>query len=553
MKLRYLFFTLFIITCTISAQVSNELRERIYLQTDKDNYMAGELVWTKLITTTPAGQPLSLSKIGYVELLDEKSTQVQLKIELANGVGNGNLVLPTTLPTGYYRLIAYTRYMRNENPIPFFEKNISVINPLVKSENNSTSEDETIAQVRRTEQNSITITNQRSYRTRDAVEINLNQLPQNIHTLSISIAGKDFETNTPNIKYWRNNLRNTGKLADKYLPEYEGHIITGKLIDNTGATATDDASLVTYVSFPGKTVRLFAGKAQQDGKISFFTQDINDVNEIISTVYGSSSDNYRVDIESPFILKHQERRLPYLDMSTINKEELEQRSIAMQILYSYMNDSLNQFKVNIPYFHYRPDNTYVMEEYTKFATMQEVITEFITFVRFRRIAGKRYLSLFRADIGYSSGTTLVLLDGIPIFDHEIIFKYNPLNLERTEVYFDRFIFGGQRYEGLIHFKTINGNYPDLKPDEPTKFFSYEGTKRQRLFYSPIYESEADKQSRLPDFRHTLYWNSNVNTDNKESITIPFYTSDYKGNYQITVEGITKDGNAIYATSEFKVE
>lgn len=94
--------------------LAGELRERVYLQTDKQFYLSGELVWMKFIATDLDQRLSDVSKVGYVELLDSASAVVQARLVLEKGVGNGCLQLPSTLPTGNYRLVAYTRYMRNE-------------------------------------------------------------------------------------------------------------------------------------------------------------------------------------------------------------------------------------------------------------------------------------------------------------------------------------------------------------------------------------------------------------------------------------------------------
>lgn len=564
MKTRYLFVVFLFISYSAFSQVSDRsLYERIYMQTDKDTYLSGELVWLKLLISTPDGKPLDFSKVGYVELLGDNVSQVQLKVELSHGTGSGSLVIPTTFPTGYYRLTAYTRYMRNESPIPLFEKIIGVINPFVQEEKKSQPADTNTLDMppqavyaKRTF-NTISINNQSSYHTRSLVDINLSQLPENIHSLSISVATKDFASVFPsgNITQWQQQemQKQPRPISDKYLAEYEGHIVFGKLIDeSTGNPAPYDELIMPYVSFPGENIRLFPGKMEKDGHIQFFTKRVNDSKEIVSSISGKTANKYRVDIESPFILDYPKKQLPPLELGGY-REKLLQRSLAVQVLYSYMNDSLNRFELTENLFKYTPDRLYIMDEYTKFATMQEVITEFVSFVRFRTLYGQRYLSTFREDIGYSSGNTLVLLDGIPIFNHEIIFKYNPLNIERIETYFDRYVYGGKWYEGIIHFITRNKNYPDLKPDTPTRFFSYESIQNHRIFYSPVYDTDAERNSRLPDFRHTLYWNPEVKTENKTSVSLPFYTSDMKGEYQIVVEGLTEDGKPVFATSTFKVD
>jgi hypothetical protein len=73
------------------------------------------------------------------------------------------------------------------------------------------------------------------------------------------------------------------------------------------------------------------------------------------------------------------------------------------------------------------------------------------------------------------------------------------------------------------------------------------------FQTPDYSEENSRQSRMPDARHTLLWSPNINTDGETTVIIPFNTSDLTGEFQATVEGITKDGKFIFATVFFRVE
>ena len=74
--------------------LAGELRERVYLQTDKQFYLSGELVWMKFIATDLDQRLSDVSKVGYVELLDSASAVVQARLVLEKGVGNGCLQLP---------------------------------------------------------------------------------------------------------------------------------------------------------------------------------------------------------------------------------------------------------------------------------------------------------------------------------------------------------------------------------------------------------------------------------------------------------------------------
>jgi len=110
---------------------SQTLQENIYAHTDKTWYFTGELLWFKLyVVDANTRQPLTVSKVAYVDVLDDANTPVlQTKIALKNGLGNGSLYLPVTLANGNYKLRAYTNWMKNFGPDVFFEKQLSIINP----------------------------------------------------------------------------------------------------------------------------------------------------------------------------------------------------------------------------------------------------------------------------------------------------------------------------------------------------------------------------------------------------------------------------------------
>jgi hypothetical protein len=187
--------------------------------------------------------------------------------------------------------------------------------------------------------------------------------------------------------------------------------------------------------------------------------------------------------------------------------------------------------------------------------MREVFTEFIAGARFRRNnAGKQEISVF-TKIGayYDYGTMpLVLLDGVPVTDHDAVFNYNPLSVERINVYYGPIIIGGTQFDGIVEFITYRRLHTDLNMNRSSQIVSYEGPQSPYLFAPPNYSEDINRQSRMPDSRHTLLWNPDVKTDGKTSIRLPFDTSDLTGEFQATVQGITKDGKIIFATSFFNV-
>jgi len=108
------------------------VKEKLYVHTDKEFYLTGELLWFKIYDqTNPSGALDAISQVVYVDVLDQSNNAVlQAKIAMKAGSGNGSLFVPVTAANGRYRLRAYTNWMKNFGPEVFFEKQITIVNPL---------------------------------------------------------------------------------------------------------------------------------------------------------------------------------------------------------------------------------------------------------------------------------------------------------------------------------------------------------------------------------------------------------------------------------------
>lgn len=105
-------------------------QEKVYLHTNQPFYSIGDTVYFKAyLTNAENNLPSSLSKILYVELLDDQDLPVtSLKLRITNGIAWGTLPLEDSLSEGNYLLRAYTNRMRNADETFFFHKNIMIGN-----------------------------------------------------------------------------------------------------------------------------------------------------------------------------------------------------------------------------------------------------------------------------------------------------------------------------------------------------------------------------------------------------------------------------------------
>jgi hypothetical protein len=103
-------------------------QEKVHLHLDKPYYAVGENIWIKAyVVTAEKNEPSLLSKVLYVELINEKNeVKKNLKLAIENGTADGNINLTDSLESGNYRIKAYTNYMRNYANDFFFEKFIKI-------------------------------------------------------------------------------------------------------------------------------------------------------------------------------------------------------------------------------------------------------------------------------------------------------------------------------------------------------------------------------------------------------------------------------------------
>ena len=146
----------------------------------------------------------------------------------------------------------------------------------------------------------------------------------------------------------------------------------------------------------------------------------------------------------------------------------------------------------------------------------------------------------------------MLVDGVPVSDHDAVLKISPAEVEKIKILNSRYYVSDICLKGIIDLKTVKGNSHVEGIDLPALRQEFEAPLSGSDFRSPVYLTDAQKQSRIPDFRNTLYWNPDLETDNAGVAVAEFYTSDEPGDYVIIAEGLTSDGQLLRAVAGITV-
>jgi len=335
-----------------------------------------------------------------------------------------------------------------------------------------------------------------------------------------------------------------------YPPEIRGQIITGRLSETqTGAPAKN---IIAYLSAPGTAFRFAAAGTDTGGRFQFDLKDYYGQDGIVI----NTGSPYKITTFSPFSEQYTDSRLPALHLTRDQLPLLGRYHVGIQVQNIFSGDSLRRFSLpnadTLPFFG-RIGYTYLLDNYVRFTTMEEVLREYVREINVTRSNGHLHLAMLDepARSVFSDGNTLVLLDGVPVPDDRI-FNYDPLKVRMLRVVPQEYILGAAHFSGIASFTTYKGDFEGLALDSNSLQIDYEGLQYHRQFYSPAYPTARLAQSRLPDFRNVLYWNPDYRVG-RASAPVEFYTSDLPGEYLIVIQGLSSDGRAGVTYHRFTVQ
>ena len=72
-----------------------------------------------------------------------------------------------------------------------------------------------------------------------------------------------------------------------------------------------------------------------------------------------------------------------------------------------------------------------------------------------------------------------------------------------------------------------------------------GCQQPVAFYAPKYDTPESKANTMYDFRTTIHWQPDVQTDSLGIASFDFYTADLESDYTLIIEGVTTDGKIIH--------
>ena len=598
MKSRLLLFFLLLPLC---AGAQTTVVEKTYISTDREIYVSGDKIWCSAFCVDAANglRPSSLSAIAYVEIVSEDGTLESGKIALSEGRGAGTIEIPATAPTGNYRIVAYTAYTKNTpgfNPQEHISKTISIFNTSTKERVKngvkilSDSEYDALRTPAGTPAGTHT-TGTHSSSTYNAgaqpaagalsivchrsaegyLEVVLTNNSAAPADLSLSLSNRDgiIPPDNTSIGAFMGAAASAAQAAAgaesaaarasaraasataataeaAELPEYEGEIIRGRI---AGATTDEIEGLKgrsAFISVPTEKSDLYSSVVDNDGMIKFVTNNIYGTKEMVCEIEDNDLARCHIELISPFV-SPKLKGIPALQMAPSIKEDLQRRGLSVQLCRSFSADtlaSLMPIREN-PLIPSYDAIEYKLDDYKRFPVMRELFIEFINEIKVRKVNGKEQLKVKthleeRVSL-FDKNNSLIMVDGIPVFDHSQVIEYDPLLVESVVVYPYKYYTGWRSFCGMANFVTYKKNLPGIKFNDGVRVVQFKGCSYPMAF--TCQEIGDD----FPDYRELLYWHPQIKLPAGESSSIKVKIPANVKEIRICAEGMMENGTPFSIT------
>ena len=534
---------------------STLINERVYLTTNSTTFLTGEKLYYAITCLNTVKNNFSdFSKIAYVELINsDKQVVFKNKLFLKESKSNGEYFIPSALKTGTYKLIAYTNLMLNTNASDLYAVDIAIINPYQPLDPKNTL-------IENNPQHTIATTSalhgiydfeKKKYGKREKVTLSLktSAVIDKQGSYTLKVLKKDSlisRTNTHDAQLYPIVKKNTNMVPI----ESRGEIVKGKI----KAKKDPEAPLKNIniaLSIPGNDSFFKIVKTNPRGEFIITIESPLKTDKLQLQILDQEINEYTIVLDTHDFLDYSNLTFEPVALSLMAKQSLENRAVASQIENAYLNlrkDS-TAFDRPVTNDYLRFDLAYNLDDYTRFQTLKETLTEIILGAYYKSV-GKRYeIHISDNNKEYElSHPALVLIDGFYIQDVNELFKYNVDNIQSIGVIRGGYYYGTKIFNGVIYLKTKNNDYENTNKDiyliEPELLRPWQEKKYFSVDYS------KDNLARIPDYRYQLLWNPELKPEDTE---VTFYTSDIPGAFEIILEGVDSKGKKLLLTDSFEVE
>lgn len=560
MMRKSIYFILSVLAFAAPLRGADNPLERVFVSTDREVYISGDMVWCSLFSLDPNGRQSSRSAVSYLELISTEGTVAQAKVGLLAGRGAGSLRIPVTVPTGVYRLVAYTAFSANEDGTPWMagSRVLTIFNTLstdrVKDGVEIIDEKAYSSLQRESCSSSGDLEFNSSAQVRKGTDVSV-LLKNNgaAADFSFSVYHEDGVVPAPQDNSISSFLEYLPKSADARVVgdrplEYDGEIVSASI---SGRVSDLETVSIATLSSAGAPSNLYIGVTDND-RVQFMTNNIYGDREIVCEVSDVDKEGGFISFDDPFIYPSS-GTLPKLKISKSLYGDLTARKAALRSFNAVSLDTLSTllrhredlFLENVP------KRRYHLDDYNRFPSVREILVEIIPELRLHREKGRDFLKVSVSDASrlynYRVGNMLVMMDGVVLSDLDNLLSFDAMLLEDVDIYQQAVVCGKVSFSGVVNFITKKNYVTALSFPANVRVVDFKGVSYPVAYYGNPPTGVAD------DLRQVLYWDPVLKIDAGGQKRLTFRAPSYAGRFRAVAEGIAEDGTPVHHEWTFEVE
>lgn len=379
---------------------------------------------------------------------------------------------------------------------------------------------------------------------------------ENINDLSENIIDNFLATAKSNWIDW-NKIAKGETTSLRYKMEKGEHYIYGKLVSSASPEPLPDEFV--FMSTPGKIAVFQYARTDSSGNFNFHIPISGEAKDLVIQP-GSVDKKSVIKIESSFSEEYNaianqcdtlKKVIPgYISKWSVNY----QVSKIFELSYfgePYFEPDVISNKIR---FYGKPDLELVMDDYIKLPVMEEVFFELLPGVFMKKKKQGYEMSLLDpVDKRVYNNPPVLMVDGVVVNDASVIAAIDPDKVERIDVVKEKYFVGDYLLYGLVNVITRAGNFSSVTLPDYAIRMQYRVIEPLNTFKSPDYREQEKNAARIPDFRNTLYWNPSIVTRESGKSGFQFWSSDFKSDYVINIQGVSAEGQLISAKRVLKVK
>ena len=547
-------------------------QEKIYIHYNSPLLFPGEYLLYKVYSLNKgSGNASDLSKTAFVELIGEDGSSVfHHKIKLEKGEGQGDFFLPTSVPSGNYKLVGYTNWMKNlENN--FFEADMTIINPY-KGDQRKLLEagelqgsilpsfaSEAEAEAHGSDLLSLRL-DQESFGNRKQVRLILVPLKNEISKANLSVSVRKMDRLRQQERKTAEAFSEDSEVSARntdsvYLPHLRGQLISGRIlpVDNSSSAALGNKKVA--LSIPSEKTFPEISATNSEGRF-FFNLDTEMRNpDAVVEVLGQQREEFKVELDQTSGIDVSKLNFSEYTLTKEMRDLIVERSLYNQIENAYFGvkpDTLETAAAEEVYFDGAILN-YDLDAYTRFKTVPETFVEIVNSAWITTNAtGEKVFRVRGLQNNLTMGVLpLVVVDGVIVQDHSSLINFDAGRIKNIGIIRDKIFLGPEIFQGAVVVETIDKNFQEYYAPEYARRVQLMQPQVQKSYFQQVYSDETNN-SRIPDFRYQLLWKPDLQLGTEEE-TLEFFTSDVDGTFEVVVEGFTADGQPVFLRKQFEVQ